>query len=420
MLWCTSVIPSVRAAPATPTTVALSPKRFAEISSGVTLIHTYGCGGRLTGSGSGFLIGDRIVVTARHVMQAPGERAACRTRVRAAGQWIGVQAWNWWRDRGDRGGRTVDLAILKLRRRVPDAHLFTIRATPVRIGTNLAALGHPLGNQLSVTQGRLVARRRVSGVPIMFVKLLGAEGASGSAFVDNAGNAVGLLQLGFGGKDVLGQRTSGLTAGLDLSSWWGSGRRDLCRAYPDGGIPMCGPKTPPPATAPPDSTPSSSTPPPTSPGRSPSPDTFVDPPGDSGTAPDVTAIVVSRDGGWVSFKIQLTSPLVANQRVMLHLDTTGDFEDDYTWSGSADLFNFWIVRGTDQVSVNPAWLHSVNRGNELEVSLELAGIGDPARLNFLIISQAWVGVGNQPVVVDYDESPASKNDTTYMWEYGLQ
>lgn len=231
--------PGGTAAPGTVTRSGLTPARFAEISSGVTLIHTMNCAGRVTGSGSGFLIGDRIVMTARHVIDPPGGRPACRTKVRVKGRWIRVQDWSWWYDRKESDGRLVDLAVLKLSQRV-DAHLFRIRPAPVRIGTNIAALGHPLGNQIGVTQGRLVGRKRYDGVPLILVKLLGAEGASGSPFVDDDGNVIGLLQSGFAdGPDAFGQFTSGAIMGLDLNSWWGNGKRYLCRSYPNGGIPMC-------------------------------------------------------------------------------------------------------------------------------------------------------------------------------------
>ena len=77
--------------------------------------------------------------------------------------------------------------------------------------------------------------------------MLGAEGASGSPFIDDQGRVVGLLQLGLGSKDVLGQRTSGVLVGLDLVRWWGPrARLDLCRAYPNGGIAGCPGSTPPP------------------------------------------------------------------------------------------------------------------------------------------------------------------------------
>jgi hypothetical protein len=70
--------------------------------------------------------------------------------------------------------------------------------------------------------------------------MLGAEGASGAPFIDDAGRVVGILQQGLGSEDVLGQRTAGVLVGLDLVRWWGPrARLDLCKAYPKGGIAGC-------------------------------------------------------------------------------------------------------------------------------------------------------------------------------------
>jgi hypothetical protein len=82
--------------------------------------------------------------------------------------------------------------------------------------------------------------------------MLGAEGASGSPFFDDEGRVVGVLQLGLGAKEILGQRTAGVLEGLDLVRWWGPrDRLDLCRAYPKGGIAGCPDSTPPPPPPPP-------------------------------------------------------------------------------------------------------------------------------------------------------------------------
>lgn len=402
-----SALVGAGAAAGVPSRISLTPKRFAEVSSGVALIRTYGCGGKLLGSGSGFLIGDRILVTARHVVDPSDGPRSCGVRARLMGRWVDVQKWEWWYDSGDRKGRTVDLAILKLKSRVSGAHLFSIRAIPAKAGSNLAAIGHPLGNEVGVTQGRLLLRKRYSGVPIMFVKLLGAEGASGSAFVDNSGKVVGILQKGLGSEDVLGQHTAGVTAGLDLSAWWGSGKKDLCRAYPDGGIPMCSPPKPSKPKTP--TTPTTPDPPASPPSSQ--PDTITDAFGDSGTAPDITSVVVAREAGWVRFTLRLAAPITSStQRVVLHLDTTGDFKDEYTWYGYLSKYDFFVVRGGQSVSTNPVWMQTYQRGTELEVRLELAGIGSPAFVNFLVITQSWVAPGGQPVIVDYDEVPERENN----------
>lgn len=350
-------------------------------------------------------------MTARHVVDPSDGPKPCNVKVRIRGRWIRVQTWHWWYNRRPADGRLVDLAVLKLAQRV-DAHLFNIRPAKARLGTNLAMVGHPLGNGVSVTQGRLIARNRYQGVPLILVNLLGAEGASGSAFLDNDGNVVGVLQMGLGGRDAFGQRTSGAVVGIDLNAWWGNGKRNLCRAYPDGGIPMCATKKPTPTSPAPEPTPAPpATPPTTS-------DTATDPSGDSGTAPDITSLTVERDAEWISFKIRLASPISStNQRIVLHLDSTGDFKDDYTWYGWASKYDFVLTRDGQSVSVNPSWLQTHSGGSEFEVRLELAGIQNPPFVNVLVITQAWVTAGGQPVVVDYDEAPAEENGHETWWKF---
>ena len=56
----------VKMAPAESFSASLSPARFSAISSGVVLIETSDCDGRAIGQGSGFLVGETVVMTARH------------------------------------------------------------------------------------------------------------------------------------------------------------------------------------------------------------------------------------------------------------------------------------------------------------------------------------------------------------------
>ena len=224
------VAPAATAAPQSP---QLSPRLFSTISTGVAYVTTYTCGGRLTGQGSGFLIGRSVVMTARHVV-----RGACRVRVKVNGEAHAVTAWSYWRGSGRGSGEAEDVATLKLDT-ASDGFLFALRPSSPPPGANLAMVGHPLGNRVSLNQGKIIRKLRVSGVPMIAVKMLGAEGASGSAFVDDAARVVGILQLGLGAPDVLGQRTAGVVMGIDLSRVSSQIRRNLCKAYPRGEIRGC-------------------------------------------------------------------------------------------------------------------------------------------------------------------------------------
>jgi len=118
---------------------------------------------------------------------------------------------------------------------VSGGYVFHFRSSQAPIGANLAAIGHPLGADLAVTQGKVLARSHRQ----LFVRLLGGEGDSGAPFVDTAGDVVAILQNGYGGTDVIGQHTAGVVSGYDFSSRWAAWRHVLCKTYPHGGIESC-------------------------------------------------------------------------------------------------------------------------------------------------------------------------------------
>jgi hypothetical protein len=211
----------------------LDPSLFADLSTGIALVRAFTCGGSLIDQGTGFLVGTSVIMTARHVV-----RRACREKVMIGGHWVAVALTTSWYTGGRGDMNAADVATLKLKNSV-EGHVFVIRTSTAAQGANLAALGHPLGSDISLNQGTVVEKGRYFGVPMLAVRLLAAEGGSGSPLVDGKGNVVGILQIGLGGKDILGQRTSGVILGIDLPSWWPTARVSLC-AYKYGGIPGCG------------------------------------------------------------------------------------------------------------------------------------------------------------------------------------
>ena len=248
---------------ADPQGAALDPGFFSRIASGVVPIRGFGCTGAPRITGTGFLVGSGVVMTARQVVDPGGTdvRPACRVKVRVDGHWVAATKIGWWYRSAKPTGRATDLATLKLAEPASSSdYVFGFRNSSPRLGTNLSMLGHPVGNGISLTQGRLRAKTHYHHVPLLIIDLLGTEGASGSPIVDGGGHVAGVLQVGLGGRDILGQRTSGVVAGIDLPRWWGGGRRveqALCHAYPRGGIPNCGNPAIPPAPTP--TTPTTST-----------------------------------------------------------------------------------------------------------------------------------------------------------------
>lgn len=257
-----------------PQATALDPGSFAEMASGVVPIRGLDCSGVPRLSGTGFLVGASVVMTARHVVDPAGSEKhfACKVLVKVDGRWVKASKVSWWAGGGDPTGRSTDLATVKLSTPASDSDfIFGFRESSPPLGTNLSMLGYPLANGISLTQGHLFRKTHLGTVPLLLIDLLGAEGASGSPIVDDAGNVVGVLQLGLGGKDVLGQRTSGVIAGIDIIGWWGSGEKAskrLCQVYPTGGIAGCDSAAP---TPPPTPTPPVTTPAPTPPAPAPAP-----------------------------------------------------------------------------------------------------------------------------------------------------
>jgi hypothetical protein len=194
-------------------------------------------------------------MTARHVVDPPPSEKTriCQVKVDLDGKWVVATRTAWWYRGSDPTGRGTDLATLKLASAArPSDYIFNFRNSSAPAGTNLAMIGHPLGTGIALTQGKLLGQIHEHGVPLMVIRMLGAQGSSGSPIVDNGGHVAGVLQLGLGSGE-----TSGVSLGIDLPSWWGSGHKvllTLCKAYPLGGVPGC-PETSPPPTPTPTPTP---------------------------------------------------------------------------------------------------------------------------------------------------------------------
>ena len=225
--------------------LGVSPKTFAEVATGVALIGVHDCAGKPLdgpfgneGHGTGFLIGSRLLMTAEHVVQgATSHPRACGIRARLGTRWYDVEAAKGWRDRGQKDSRGSDIATLKL---AADAggHLFELARADSLVGSAVAALGYPRGLPLSFTQGFVTKTLKDYGKPTLAANMGIEDGNSGGPIIDRSGRVVTIVsRIVSWANQTDGGHYYG---GPEFARWWGaSALSDLCRAYPDGGIPDC-------------------------------------------------------------------------------------------------------------------------------------------------------------------------------------
>lgn len=241
--WMTSTTPSATGAPSAS---RVSPETFARVASGVALIRSApDCEGKTRpGYGTGFLVGSRVIVTATHGVGLSEKLRACLIQVRLSGRWYDASFVKAWYD-DDATIRNVDLATLKLTRPAP-GHLFEIASSIPARGSTVATIGHPFGLPLSFHQG--VLRRAVvsDGVPTVIAHMVAEGGNSGGPIINRNGEVIGVLQRPAVPDEDPVQGLQ-LAAGLNFTSWFVGRKDDLCRAYPQGGIPDCptNPREPP-------------------------------------------------------------------------------------------------------------------------------------------------------------------------------
>lgn len=229
-----AAVAPVSTAPPIPATL------FRRLASGVVFIEFSKCAGGADVPGfarngsTGFLVGSRVVLTARHVVTS-ATALRCKMSVNAGGKVFGVTGAAAWRD-GAAAPERVDLASLELDGDAPGVPLAAATALPEG-GEAIATFGHPLGLPLNFQQGRLEKHLELGGVPAVLALLPFEPGNSGGPLVNQDGEVFGIITNYSVGEAMT---TSPLAGALDLVRWFGGNWEDLCARYPDGGIPSCG------------------------------------------------------------------------------------------------------------------------------------------------------------------------------------
>ncbi len=187
-----SVPPETSLPPTTVTTTATQATTLAdmvaEVRSGIIRIEAATCDG--TATGTGFLLGPRLVATVEHVVDG-----ATRVRLKRGKDVVG---------RGTVIGVDRDRDVALVRTSEPiEGHVFEFADASPRLGDSVAALGFPLGLPLSVSTGSVSGGGRT--VAIDGVRRRGLiqtdaslnPGNSGGPLVDRTtGDVVGLVDIG--------------------------------------------------------------------------------------------------------------------------------------------------------------------------------------------------------------------------------
>jgi hypothetical protein len=215
-----------------------------DAASGVGLVQDLDCRGRplrIAGhavSGSGFLVGSRVVMTAEHGIWVGLNRRACGLRVRLSGSWYDVSDVKVWSEHGESDRRGTDLATLTLSRPAR-GHVFEFAGVSERVGSSVSALGYPLGGPLKITRGPLARKTIQYGKPTLAAKIAIEGGNSGGPIINRGGRVLSVVSRIVVYSNLSPDRRNWY-GGVDLPRWWPSAHVDLCRTYPRGGIPDCG------------------------------------------------------------------------------------------------------------------------------------------------------------------------------------
>lgn len=226
----------------TPAQGATLADTVARVRSGIVRLKVETCDG--TGTGTGFLVGPRHVVTVEHVVDG----AAKVTLIQGSKRLGDVQVIGLDRDR--------DLALLRLAKPAK-GYVFRFSAHAPRLGDEVAAIGFPLGLPLTVTRGTVSGLGRT--IPIDDLKrraLVQTDAAvnpgnsGGPLLSTTTGDVVGLVDLGSTMVNGIAFAVSSAVASSLIKAWKAAPQPHPLAQCPGGGPDVAVSTKPPPKSAP--------------------------------------------------------------------------------------------------------------------------------------------------------------------------
>lgn len=185
---------------------------YQQDSSGVVKITASTCGG--TGVGTGFLLPSGMIATVAHVVDGAVAVALTAGSSTVSGTVVGYDA-------------TQDLALVRPASQIP-GHAFLFAASEAPVGTQVAALGYPLDQPLTLTTGTISGLNRkieIAGVPRINLIQTDASlnpGNSGGPLITAAGSVVGLVDAKESAAAGLGYAVDAQVAKPELARWQAS------------------------------------------------------------------------------------------------------------------------------------------------------------------------------------------------------
>lgn len=165
----------------------MSYEELAKLASSVVMVYVHGHDGKVTGSGSGIMIGkDGYILTNFHVVKG--------------GSFYSVRIEDddeaYMTDEVVKYNPNLDMAIIRINKKINPLHIYDGKQKLVR-GQKVVAIGSPLGMFNSVSDGIISGFRTINDEDMIQFTAPISAGSSGGAVLNMYGEVIGMSTAGF-------------------------------------------------------------------------------------------------------------------------------------------------------------------------------------------------------------------------------